>query len=94
MKGDENNMPRGRKKVVIKTIEEQIIEVGNKIEELEKELETMELKLDELNAKKREQDLALLTKTMKKRGISVNKAVEIIENADIEDNLEDIQEDN
>lgn len=85
-------MPRGRKKVLVKTIEEQIIEVKNRIEESNKEIEDLESKLYTLETKKREQDLATLSQTMERRGITLPQAVEILENVKLEDEQEEAQE--
>lgn len=74
-------MPRGRKKVIIKSIDEQILDTKNRIEDLEQEIDAMKSKLNDLVAKKREQDLATLAQTLDNNGLSVDEAIEIINNA-------------
>lgn len=71
-------MPRGVRKVIV--IDDQIAELRSDIETLEARLKSKKSELKQLEARKREQEMASLMAAIEERGMSIDDAINIISN--------------
>lgn len=71
-------MPRGVRKVI--AIDDQIADVRSDVETLEARLKAKRSELKQLEARKRDQEMASLMNVIEKRGISIDDAINIISN--------------
>ena len=71
-------MPRGRRKIEVKTLEEQIIEIDSEIESYQQKIQEAKAKRKELTDKKKQKEIDALYAEIQASGKTIEDVISLI----------------